>query len=86
LRVLDKGVGLSKDRWKDVFEPLNPDPEDRIYKHLSTRLGDEELATLGRGTGLGLSIVRGIAESHKGTAQFVVPPKGWSTCVQVTLS
>lgn len=85
LRVLDKGVGLSKDRWEDVFEPLNPDPEERIYKHLGTRLGDEELATLGRGTGLGLSIVRGVAEAHGGTAQFTPPPKGWRTCIEVRL-
>jgi len=40
VRVLDKGVGLSKERWEDVFEPLNSDPEGRIYKHLGTRLGD----------------------------------------------
>jgi len=85
LKVLDKGVGLSKDRWEDVFEPLNPDPEDRIYKHLSTRLGDEELSTLGRGTGLGLSIVRGIAEAHGGRAEFTAPPKGWKTCVEIQL-
>lgn len=85
IMILDKGVGLSKDRWQDVFEPLNPDPEERIYKHLSTRLGDEELATLGRGTGLGLSIVRGIAETYGGRAEFVAAPKGWKTCVKVSL-
>lgn len=85
LRVLDQGVGLSKDRWAEVFEPLNPDPEDRIYRQLSARLGDQELGTLGRGTGLGLSIVRGIAEDHGGHAEFTQAPRGWKTCIEVHL-
>jgi len=85
LRFLDRGVGLSKNRWEDVFEPLNADPEDRIYKQLSVKVGDTELATLGRGTGLGLSIVRGIVESHRGSVKFVKPPSNWKACIEVTL-
>jgi len=83
LKVLDKGVGLSKDNWEKVFSPMIRDPEDRIYKSLSAKIGDEQITTLGQGSGLGLGIVRSILKSNGSTISFVDPPKGWSTCVLV---
>lgn len=85
IRVLDNGIGLSRAWWKAVFEPLTADPENKIYGRLSKKLDDKELAALGRGTGLGLSIVKDIVESHGGSIEFVIPPKNWTTCVEVRL-
>lgn len=81
--VLDTGVGLSQDLWEEVFNPFVSDPEGTIYSNLSSTLGDQQLATLGRGSGLGLHIIKSIVTKHKGDVNFVKPPKGWNTCLQV---
>jgi len=86
LKVMDKGVGLSKNNWEHVFMPMVRDPEDRIYKTLATKIGDETITTLGQGSGLGLGIVKAILESNSSTIKFVAPPKGWSTCIVVNFN
>lgn len=83
--VEDKGIGLTEDKWDDVFLPLVTDPSGEMYKELYGRAGNDELAVLGRGTGLGLTIVKGMAQDNGGSVAFTSPSKGWSTCVEVKL-
>ena len=85
LLVSDTGVGLSKDLWKDVFDPFVSDPEGTIYSDLSSTLGEQQLATLGRGSGLGLHIIKSIVTKHKGKVEFRKPEKGWKTCLYVSI-
>ena len=68
---LDSGRGLDKRLWEDVFEPFvsNSEPDLKF----------------GVGTGLGLKIVRDIINSYGGNVQFIDPPDGWNTCVEVML-
>lgn len=86
MKVLDKGVGLSKGNWANVFNPMVRDPDDLIYKNLAAKIGDERITTLGQGSGLGLGIVKSILESNQSTIGFVDPPEGWSTCVRVSFN
>ncbi len=83
--VLDTGVGLSQDLWGEVFNPFISDPEGTIYSDLSSTLGDQQLATLGRGSGLGLHIIKSIVTKHKGHVGFIKPPEGWSTCLRMSV-
>jgi len=85
LRVLDDGIGLRKENREEVFKPLTSDVEGRLYKPLSDRIADPDLAALGRGSGLGLDIVRSIAEAYGGSALFVDAEEPWVTCVEVTI-
>jgi signal transduction histidine kinase len=71
IQFLDTGKGLDRSRWEMVFEPFESDSEPDIK--------------FGVGTGLGLKIVRDIVRSYDGEAQFIEPPDGWSTCVEITL-
>ena len=41
---------------------------------------------LGSGMGLGLPLVRNLLSRVKGTAEFIDPPPGFSTCVRVTIA
>ncbi|MDU7780915.1 MAG: ATP-binding protein [Aeromonas caviae] len=83
--IEDKGIGLSKDKWDDVFLPLVTDPSGEMYKELYGQAGNDELAVLGRGTGLGLTIVKGMVQDSGGTVSFTPPSAGWSTCIEVKL-
>lgn len=85
LTIQDTGVGLSEDLWEEVFNPFVSDPEGTIYSDLSSTLGDQQLATLGRGSGLGLHIIKSIVIKHKGAVSFVKPNKGWNTCLQIKI-
>ncbi len=68
---LDSGRGLDKKRWEVVFEPFETYSEPDLK--------------FGVGTGLGLKIVRDIIESYGGNVQFIDPPEGWKTCVEIIL-
>jgi signal transduction histidine kinase len=68
---LDSGRGLDKKLWKVVFEPFE------TYSEPDLRFGV--------GTGLGLKIVRDIIKSYGGNVQFIDPPDGWKTCVEIIL-
>ena len=81
----DNGVGLSADHWESVFEPLEVDPENKMYKPLMHMLKDEALSTLGRGSGLGLSIVKSIIERLKGRIYFSKPQGNWKTVITIEL-
>ncbi len=85
IRIHDDGVGLSKEFWEDVFQPLVTDPEGKIYSRLQEAIGDKTVAALGTGTGVGLSIVRGIAKTYGGTVNFMAAKRPWKTCVEVKL-
>ena len=68
---LDSGRGLNENLWNVVFEPFE------TYSEPDLRFGV--------GTGLGLKIVRDIIKSYGGNVQFVDPPDGWKTCVEIIL-
>ena len=68
---LDSGRGLDKKLWEVVFEPFETYSEPDLK--------------FGVGTGLGLKIVRDIIESYAGNVQFIDPPDGWNTCVEIIL-
>ncbi|MDP3397358.1 MAG: ATP-binding protein [Methanoregula sp.] len=71
LRCLDSGKGLDKELWETVFKPFNS-------------YGEPDL-TYGAGTGLGLKIVRDIVEAYEGEVNFIPPPSGWNTCIQIKI-
>jgi signal transduction histidine kinase len=83
LEIKDTGIGLSSDERSTVFMPLVSDPSARLYDALEDRLDQSERQLLGQGSGLGLSIVRGVLERHDGSAAFVDPSAGWSTCLHL---
>jgi signal transduction histidine kinase len=60
--VADRGIGISPQDMKDIFEPF--------------RQADDRLARTREGTGLGLSIVRNIARAHGGNAEVRLRPGG----------
>lgn len=85
IRVFDDGIGLSENFKEEVFQPLNADPDGRLYMGLKERITDQNLAALGRGSGVGLSIVMNIAEAYGGIAHFIDAERPWKTCVEVIL-
>lgn len=72
IRFLDSGKGLDKSRWDEVFEPFESDSEPDIR--------------FGAGTGLGLKVARDMVKPYGGDIQFIDPPEGWKTCVEIVLS
>ena len=85
ISVFDDGIGLSKEYWDVVFEPMTADPEKKLYNGLQTRIKDDELGKIGRGTGLGLAIVKGIVDRYGGSVMFVDPGPNWKTEIEVIL-
>ncbi len=67
---LDSGKGLDKSIREAVFEPFETYSEPDLK--------------FGVGTGLGLNIVKDIIRSYNGDVQFIDPPKGWKTCLDLT--
>ena len=84
LHVDDKGLGLPKKHWTEVFDPLVSDPTGVLYGDFQ-KVGDESVYLLGRGSGLGLSIVSKIVERYGGSVSFEDAPEGWSTRISVGL-
>lgn len=85
MRFLDTGIGLPRQYWELVFEPLVSDPAQTLYKKLEKVISDPEVEAFARGTGLGLAIVRSIVTRAGGTVRFCNAPRGWSTCLEVQL-
>ena len=71
IHFLDSGSGIDKNLWNKVFEPFESYSEPDIR--------------FGVGTGLGLKIARDMIRDYNGDIQFVDPPNGWKTCVEVIL-
>ncbi len=86
IRVSDTGVGLHSKNWNKVFAPFVSDPEGTIYSSLSSRIGDKQLATLGKGSGLGLHIMKSILEKHSGVVEFEKPTGEWKTTLLLRLA
>ena len=71
IRVLDSGPGVAPDLREEIFEPfVTYSKPDPMF---------------GEGTGLGLTIVRNLLDTYGGKAQFIDPPKGWGSCLEITL-
>lgn len=84
LEFRDKGVGLPKRYWAEVFEPFVSDPAHQLYAKLEAKIGITRISALGRGSGLGLSIVKGICEDYNGTIS-ISKPRNWSIAVSASL-
>lgn len=85
LRLCDDGIGLSAESGELILKTGVPDPENRLYKALSKRLGADASIAVGKGSGLGLTIVREILSSYDKHLKFVDAELPWKTCVEVTL-
>lgn len=86
ISVRDTGIGIDKQFYEEAFTELVSDPQRNMYTSLAKNLNPSDKAILGSGSGFGLSIIRSLAEINGGSANFVKPPKGWSTELQITLS
>lgn len=71
--VCDTGVGIPPQLRKRVWDPF--------FTTTST-----QNSPLGSGMGLGLPLVKSLVSRVRGTAEFVDPPPGFSTCVHVAIA
>lgn len=85
ITVRDSGIGLSPDRFKEVFAPFISDPEGKLYVNLEDQLNPEDDMIVGTGSGLGLGIVREIVKAHGGYIAFKEPKENWSTELEIQL-
>ncbi len=83
--IRDSGIGLSEDRFKEVFAPFISDPEGRLYVNLEEQLNPEDSMIVGTGSGLGLGIVREIVKAHEGDISFRNPSNDWSTELELIM-
>ena len=83
LTIQDRGVGLPKRYWNEVFEPFCSDPAEEIYSKLEANVGDATISALGRGAGLGLSIVKGICDDY-GASISISEPNNWSFAIRAS--
>jgi len=85
LTVRDSGIGLSSDRFREVFTPFVSDPEGKLYANLEDQLNPEDNMIVGTGSGIGLGIVKEIIKAHEGKISFKEPSEGWSTELEIVL-
>jgi signal transduction histidine kinase len=83
--VRDSGLGLDESRFEEVFSPFVADPDDRLYKGLTSRLNPEDRYIVGTGSGLGLSIVREIVSNRNGSVNFVKSSEHWKATLEIIL-
>jgi signal transduction histidine kinase/anti-sigma regulatory factor (Ser/Thr protein kinase) len=81
----DSGLGLSPDRFEEVFVPFISDPDGRLYDNLNNRLNPEDKLIVGTGSGLGLGIVKEIINAHNGSIRFTKPEKNWNAQIEIKL-
>lgn len=76
LRISDNGQGLDVplDRAYKLFEPFE--------RHLKIAADQRSIAIGGQG--LGLAIVKMIAVRRKASVEFVEPPPGFATCIELS--
>jgi signal transduction histidine kinase len=85
LNVLDTGVGMNEQYFKDVFLPFVTDPAEELYGALETKIDQQDLFVLGKGSGLGLTIVQAIVLDRKGDVFFKAPKGPWKTDLEIRL-
>ncbi len=85
ITIRDSGIGLSPEKFKEVFAPFIADPEGKLYINLEEQLNPEDNMIVGTGSGLGLGIVREIVRAHGGNISFIKPQNGWSTELELQL-
>jgi signal transduction histidine kinase len=81
----DTGIGLSKDKYDEVFIPFIADPSNSLYSKLAKNLNPADKYIVGTGSGLGLSIVKDIIQLRGGSISFIPSNKNWSTILEVQL-
>lgn len=67
----DTGIGIPKDRYKDIFD---------MFKRLP-----EAVSLWGSGTGMGLYVVRGIVQAHGGTIRVKSRERGEGSSFSIRL-
>lgn len=83
--IADSGVGISEERFKEVFIPFVSDPEGVLYENLNEKLNPEDNLIVGSGSGLGLGIVKEIVSHRGGNIRFKKPENNWSTTIEINL-
>ncbi|MEL6696857.1 MAG: sensor histidine kinase [Bacteroidota bacterium] len=85
IEIKDNGIGLSREKFDDVFIPFVFDPEGILYESLDKRLSENDKDVIGSGTGLGLSIVGEIVRVNGGEINFIDETEDWSTILRICL-
>ena len=83
--ILDTGVGISKEKYDDVFVPFIADPDNNLYRKLEQNLNPADKYIVGTGSGLGLSIVKEIVDAREGTISFKQPENPWKARLEIEL-
>ncbi|MFT3793660.1 sensor histidine kinase [Flavobacterium sp.] len=83
--VRDTGIGISKEKFEEVFIPFVSDPDNDLYDNLEKRLDTGDRVIVGNGSGLGLGIIREIVMAHSGDVKFIEPSKDWKAELKIVL-
>ncbi|QNM85988.1 ATP-binding protein [Polaribacter pectinis] len=85
INILDSGIGLSEDKFEEVFIPFIADPEGKLYENLENKINPGDNMIIGSGSGLGLGIVKEIVINNEGFVKFIKPRNGWSSEIEMYL-